>query len=49
MRAEALLASVLVFDLKDVPVRTFNANSHVRPASRTAEEKKRVEPGTPKR
>jgi hypothetical protein len=37
MWAKALLASVLVFNFKDVPVRTFNANTHVRPASRTTE------------
>ena len=43
MRAKALLAGVLVFDFKDVSVGTFDANSHVRPASRTTEdlEKKR--------
>jgi hypothetical protein len=28
MRAKALLASVLVFNFKDVPVWTFNANTH---------------------
>ena len=38
MRAEALLASVLIFDFKDVSVGTFDANSHGRPASRTTED-----------
>ena len=35
VRAKTLLASVLVFNLKDVSVRTFNTNTHGRPASRT--------------
>jgi hypothetical protein len=35
MRAEALLAGVLVLDFEHVSVRTFNANTHVRLASRT--------------
>lgn len=41
MRAEALLASVFVFDLKDVPIRAFDANSHVRPASEPLRRKDR--------
>ena len=38
MRAEALLASVLIFDFEDVSVGTFDLNSHRRPASPTAED-----------
>ena len=38
MRAEALLTGVLVFDFEDVSVRTLDLNTHVRPASRTAED-----------
>ena len=37
VRAKALLASVLIFDFERMPVGTFALNSHVRPASRTAE------------
>jgi hypothetical protein len=40
MRAEALLAGVLILDLEDVSVGTFDANSHGQPTFRTTEEKK---------
>jgi hypothetical protein len=33
VRAEALLAGVLIFNLEDVSVGTFGLNSHSRPAS----------------
>src|SRR5215212_4216352 len=35
---KALLARVLIFDFERMPVGTFDLNSHVRPASRTAED-----------
>jgi hypothetical protein len=38
MRAEALLASVLIFDFEYVSVGTFDLNSHRRPASPIAED-----------
>ncbi len=37
MGTQSLLASVLIFDLEGVSVGTLALNSHVRPASRTAE------------
>ena len=38
MRAQALLASIFIFDFERMPVGTFDLNSHVRPASRTVED-----------
>jgi hypothetical protein len=42
MRAKALLASVLIFDFERMSVGAFALNSHVRPASRTAEDQEKL-------
>src|SRR6266513_1435356 len=42
MGTKALLARVLIFDFECMPVGTFDLNSHVRPASRTAEDLEKI-------